>query len=157
MKSLRLFALLTAAFGSAPLLPAANPIIQTVYTADPAPVVHGEVLYVFTSHDEDESVNKFFTMRGWRCFSTTDMVNWTDHGAVASLRSFSWAGAGWGGGFENGAWAPHAIERDGKWYLYVPLHGRGIGVLVADSPFGPYKDPLDRPLISGDHIDPSGC
>ena len=148
-------ALLTLALGSAALLRAANPIIQTIYTADPAPVVHDGVLYVFTSHDEDELVKNFFTMRDWRCFSTTDLVNWTDHGAVASLRNFSWAGTGWGGGFENGAWAPQAIERDGKWYLYVPLHGRGIGVLVADSPFGPYTDPIGRPLIRGDHIDPS--
>ncbi len=156
MKSFRLLVLLTLSLGSAALLQAANPIIQTLYTADPAPVVHDGVLYVFTSHDEDESVNNFFTMRDWRCYSTKDMVNWTDHGVVASLRNFSWAGSGsWGGGFENGAWAPQAIERDGKWFLYVPLHGRGIGVLVADSPFGPYTDPLGRPLISGDHIDPS--
>lgn len=144
------------ALAAAGTLHAANPIIQTIYTADPAPVVHDGVLYVFTSHDEDELVNNFFTMRDWRCFSTTDMVNWTDHGAVASLRNFAWAGSGgWGGGFENGAWAPQAIQRDGKWYLYVPLHGRGIGVLVADSPFGPYTDPIGKPLIAGDHIDPS--
>ncbi len=143
------------ALAAAGTLHAANPIIQTIYTADPAPVVHDGVLYIFTSHDEDELVNNFFTMRDWRCFSTTDMVNWTDHGAVASLRNFSWADTGWGGGFENGAWAPQAIERAGKWYLYVPLHGRGIGVLVADSPFGPYTDPIGRPLIRGDHIDPT--
>jgi hypothetical protein len=147
---------LALSLGSAALLPAANPIIQTIYTADPAPVVHDGVLYLFTSHDEDELVKNFSTMRDWRCFSTTDMVNWTDHGAVASLRSLEWAGSGsWGGGFENGAWAPQAIERDGKWYLYVPLHGRGIGVLVADSPFGPYADPIGKPLVAGDHIDPT--
>jgi len=136
-------------------LRAANPIVQTIYTADPAPVVHDGVLYVFTSHDEDVLVNNFFTMRDWRCYSTTDLVNWTDHGAVATLKNFAWAGSGWGGGFENGAWAPQAIQRDGKWFLYVPLHGRGIGVLVADNPFGPYTDPIGRPLIRGDHIDPS--
>src|SRR5690606_35697239 len=141
--------LLALTVGSAVGLHAANPIVQTIYTADPAPVVHDGVLYVFTSHDEDELVNNFFTMRDWRCYSTTDMVNWTDHGAVASLHNFAWAGSGWGGGFENGAWAPQAIERDGKWYLYVPLHGRGIGVLVADNPFGPYTDPIGRPLIPG--------
>ena len=146
----------TLAFAAAPALFAANPIIQTLYTADPAPVVHDGVLYLFTSHDEDVLVKNFFTMRDWRCYSTTDLANWTDHGAVASLKNFSWAGTGsWGGGLENGAWAPQAIERDGRWYLYVPLHGRGIGVLVAESPFGPYLDPLGKPLISGDHIDPS--
>lgn len=136
-----------------------NPIVQTIYTADPAPVVHGGVCYVYTSHDEDELVNNFFTMKDWRCFSSTDMVNWTDHGAVASLRDFAWADpavSGWGG-FENGAWAPQAIARDGKWYLYCPLHGRGIGVLVADHPLGPFSDPIGKPLIGAryDSIDPS--
>ena len=132
-----------------------NPFIQNLYTADPAPVVHDGVCYVFTSHDEDITENGFFTMKDWLCYSSTDMVNWTDLGRVASLHDFEWAGQGWGGGFENGAWAVQAVERDGKWYLYCPLQGRGIGVLVADSPAGPYKDPIGKPLISGDHIDPT--
>ena len=41
------------------------------------------------------------------------------------------------------------IERDGKWYLYAPLHGRGIGVLVADNSLGPHIDRLKKPLIGG--------
>ncbi|HOB33089.1 MAG TPA: family 43 glycosylhydrolase, partial [Verrucomicrobiota bacterium] len=149
--------ILTASLGLVTTANAANPIIQTIYTADPAPVVAGDTLYLYTSHDEDQLVNNFFTMKDWWLFSTKDMVNWTAHGAVASLRNFKWAGSGWGGGFENGAWAPHAIERDGKWFLYCPLHGRGIGVLVADNPFGPFTDPLGKPLIGGqyDSIDPA--
>ncbi len=132
-----------------------NPFIQTLYTADPAPFVKDGVCYVYTSHDEDVTENGFFTMRDWLCYSSTDMVNWTDHGRVASLHDFKWAGSGWGGGFENGAWAVQCIERDGKWYLYCPLQGRGIGVLVADNPFGPFTDPIGKPLIGGDNIDPT--
>jgi arabinoxylan arabinofuranohydrolase len=94
---------------------AENPIIQTSYTADPAPLVHKDRVSLYTSHDEDVSVNNFFTMKDWSCYSSTDLVNWTDHGIVASLHDFKWAGRGWGGGFTNGAWAPHAIEREGKW------------------------------------------
>lgn len=157
MRTIVLSQLAAAALGLDPAYLAANPIVQTIYTADPAPVVHNGTLYLFSSHDEDELVKNFFTMKDWRCFSTTDMVNWTDHGAVASLRSFKWADpkiSGWGG-FENGAWAPQAIHRDGKWYLYVPLQGRGIGVLVADSPLGPYTDPIGAPLIKNDNIDPT--
>jgi hypothetical protein len=128
-----------------------NPIIQTVYTADPAPVVHDGVCYLYTSHDEEALERNFFTMRDWRCFTSTDMVNWTDHGAIASLHDFAWAGS------NNGAWAVQCIERNGKWYLYCPLQGRGIGVLVADNPFGPFKDPLGKPLIGAryDSIDPT--
>jgi len=135
---------------------ALNPIVQTIYTADPAPVVHGGVCYLYTSHDEDVLVKNFFTMKDWRCFSSTDMVNWTDHGAVATLYDFKWAGSGWGGGFENGAWAVQCIERNGKWFLYCPLQGRGIGVLVStNGPFGPFTDPIGKPLIGGDNIDPT--
>ena len=32
---------------------AQNPIIQTSYTADPAPMVYNDKLYLYTSHDED--------------------------------------------------------------------------------------------------------
>ena len=136
---------------------ALNPIIQTIYTADPAPMVHDGVCYLYVDHDEDVLVKNFFTMKDWRCFTSTDMVNWTDHGVVASLYDFKWAASGWGGGFENGAWALQTIERDGKWYMYCPLQGRGIGVLVADNPFGPFTDPIGKPLIGGqyDSIDPT--
>lgn len=120
---------------------AQNPIIQTYFTADPAPMVHDGTVYLYTTHDEDETVDNFFTMYNWRCYSTTDMVNWTDHGAVASLEDFAWSDK------TNGAWAPQCIERNGKFYLYCPIHGDGIGVLVADSPTGPFLDPLGHRLI----------
>jgi len=138
---------------------AANPVIQTMYTADPAPMVHDGTLYLFSSHDEDKGEKGNFNLKNWVLASTTDMVNWTQHGAIASLRDFPWAAkeiSGWAG-FDNGAWAPQAIERDGKWYLYCPVQGRGIGVLVADNPLSPYTDPLKKPLIGGqyDSIDPT--
>lgn len=120
---------------------AQNPIVQTYFTADPAPMVHNGTVYVYTSHDEDETVDNFFTMYDWRCYSSDDMVNWTDHGAVASLKDFKWMDK------SNGAWAPQAIERNGKFYLYVPIHGEGVSVLVSDSPTGPFNDPLGHRLI----------
>ena len=63
---------------------AQNPIVQTMYTADPAPLVHNDVLYLYTSHDEDAST--WFVMNDWKLYTTTDMVNWTDHGAVSPTR-----------------------------------------------------------------------
>src|SRR5512147_1067159 len=53
-----------------------NPIVQTNYTADPAPMVYDGRLYVYTTHDEDVTVNNFYTMNDWRLYSTVDMVNW---------------------------------------------------------------------------------
>jgi len=128
------------------LIVAQNPIIQTYYTADPAPMVYNGTVYLYTSHDEDETEKNFFTMRDWRCYSSTDMVNWTDHGAVASLKNFKWLDK------TNGAWAVQCIERNGKFYLYVPIHGEGIAVLVSDSPTGPFIDPIGKRLIDSDHI-----
>ena len=124
-----------------------NPIIQTKFTADPAPMVYDGTVYLYTSHDEDDAPPGMgrFLMRDWLCYTSTDMVNWTDKGPVASLKNFSWASSGWGGS-ENGAWAPQVIERNGTFYMYCPVQGRGIGVLVADNPLGPFTDPLGKPL-----------
>lgn len=130
---------------------AQNPIVQTHYTADPAPMAHDGTLYLYTSHDEDAST--WFVMNDWKLYTTTDMVNWTDHGAVLSYKTFSWA--------KGDAWAMQCVERDGKFYAYVPVTmnkgGGAIGVAVADSPYGPFYDALGKPLVSsgkGD-IDPT--
>ena len=132
-----------------------NPIVQTLYTADPAPLVHDGVCYVYTSHDEDVLVDNFFTMNDWRCYSTTDMVNWTDLGSPLSYTDFSWA--------SGDAWAGQCIYRNGKFYFYVPMKmrfgGKAIGVAVATDPAGPFIDALGHPLVGDDgswgDIDPT--
>lgn len=129
-----------------------NPIIQTNYTADPAPMVYNETVYLYTSHDEDETVRNFFTMNDWRCYSSTDMVNWTDHGAVLSYKTFEWS--------RGDAWAGQCIYRNGKFYYYLPVNqkdgGNAIGVAVSDSPTGPFKDAIGKPLLIGyGYIDPT--
>lgn len=131
---------------------AQNPIVQTNYTADPAPMVYQGTVYVYTSHDEDSTLNNFFTMHDWRCYSTNDMVNWTDHGAVLSYKDFEWA--------RGDAWAGQCIYRNGKFYYYVPVNKKGgwntIGVAVADNPSGPFEDAIGKPLLEGNgYIDPS--
>jgi len=130
-----------------------NPVVQTYFTADPAPMVYNDTVYLYTGHDEDDATG--FKMFTWKCFTTTDMVNWTDHGDVGSISStFSWTG-------KNGAWAPQCIFRNGKFYFYCPVAqkngGMAIGVSVSDSPFGPFKDAIGKPLIaqSREDIDPT--
>lgn len=129
---------------------AQSPIIQTKYTADPAPMVYNDTLFLYTGHDEDDASG--FKMLNWLLYTSTDMVNWTEHGVVASLENFEWVP------YDNGAWAAQCVERNRKFYLYCPVPGgAGIGVLVADSPYGPFKDPLGKPLIknSNHDIDPT--
>ncbi len=128
-----------------------NPIVQTIYTADPAPFVYNDVVYAYFGHDEDGD-HWYFDMRDWRLFSTTDMVNWTDCGVPMNLKTFSWA--------RTDAWAGHVVYRNSKFYYYVPvrLQGEpfGIGVGVSDKPEGPFTDAIGKPLISGNgYIDPS--
>lgn len=119
-----------------------NPIIKDIYTADPAPMVYGDTLYLYTTHDENELIGDFYTMNDWRCYSTKDMVHWTDHGKVFDIKDIEWA--------EDRAWAPQCCERNGKFYLYCPVHKRGGGVCiavgVADTPVGPFKD-IGHPLV----------
>lgn len=131
---------------------AQNPIIQTMYTADPAPMVYNDKMYLYTTHDEDGST--WFTMNDWKLYTTDDMVNWTDHGVVLKYTDFEWA--------KGDAWAAQCIERNGKFFMYVPViskeNNRGaIGVAVADSPYGPFYDPLGKPLVQTDwgDIDPT--
>lgn len=131
---------------------AVNPVVQTNYTTDPAPMVHNDTLYLYTGHDEAGA--DFFWMQEWRVYSTTDMVNWTDHGSPLAIEDFEWG--------DDRAWASQCVERNGKFYFYVPLHSRltgtmAIGVAVGDTPVGPFKDALGHPLVDGswDYIDPT--
>src|SRR3954462_7391316 len=105
--ALRAFAWISALVVTVALVPALgrparadNPIVQTIYTADPAALVHNGRVYLYTGHDEDGST--FFTMNEWRVWSSADMVNWTDHGSPLRFNTFSWA--------IGDAWAGQAIE-----------------------------------------------
>ena len=107
------------------------------FQADPSARVFNGRLYVYPSHDL--AGNKGWDMVDWHAFSTDDMVHWKDHGVIFSLKDITWA--------DKHAWAPDCIERNGKYYFYFPADDQ-IGVAVGDSPTGPFKDPLGKPLIA---------
>jgi beta-xylosidase len=124
-----------------------NPAIRTVFTADPAAIVHGDSVYLYTGHDEAEQGYEFYKMNEWLVFSSGDMVTWKSHPVPLSIDDFSWAKAD--------AWAAQVIERNGKFYWYVSVEhstipGKAIGVAVADSPLGPFKDALGKALVTND-------
>ncbi|WHT16287.1 glycoside hydrolase family 43 protein [Crossiella sp. CA-258035] len=128
-----------------PAAHAANPIITSVYTADPAPLVVGNTLYIYAGRDEATPGQTNFQMREWRVLSSTDAATWTDRGARANIGTFRWAGAD--------AWASEVEPRNGKYYWYTSVNGNGpgwmnIGVAVADSPLGPFTDAKGGPLVS---------
>jgi len=126
-----------------------NPIVQTIYTADPAPMVYNDRVYLYTGHDEDNAPDDGFLMRNWKCLTSTDMVNWQDLGTVLNTSEISWS---------NGdANASQCIYRNGKFYFYFPTGCKtdsglcAIGVAVSNSPTGPFVD-IGHPLVYGSQM-----
>jgi DUF1680 family protein len=124
-----------------------NPIFRDVFTADPAALVVGDTVYVYTGHDNAKE-GQFFTMPDWRCYSSKDMKTWTAHGPILRPEDFKYAQA-------NVAWAAQVMPKDGKYYFYATLRRNNsnehcIGVAVGDNPLGPFKDARGTPLITDD-------
>jgi arabinoxylan arabinofuranohydrolase len=93
-------------------------------------------VYVYTSHDADGQMG--FDMIDYHAYSSDDLVNWQDHGVIIKAADLNWAPR---------LYAPDACEKNGKYYLYMPNQGSGIGVAVSDHPGGPFVDALGKPLI----------
>lgn len=134
--------LLLIVLGSAcsPVQKSGNPIVKGWY-ADPHAVIYDGVCWVYpTCSDVYEKQVQL------DCFSSTDLVNWTVHPRIADTTEFKWA--------KRAMWAPAALEKDGKYYLFFAANDvhegeiGGIGVGVADSPEGPFEDLIGKPLIN---------
>lgn len=84
-------------------------------------------------------------------FSSPDLVHWTKHATVLSVKDIAWAA--------YAIWAPTAIEVKGKYYLFFAANDiqktdtfdGGIGVAVSDKPGGPFVDAIGKPLIGAFH------
>lgn len=125
----------------------ANPVLPG-FTADP------EVMY-------SEKTGKFYIypttdgITGWgghtfNVYSSDDLVNWRKENCILDLATSDviWA--------NGNAWAPSIVEKkvdgDYKYYFYFSGHNpeknyKTLGVAVADSPVGPFRD-LGRPLLT---------
>lgn len=122
-----------------------------IYGGDPAALVVGDTVYLYTGHDT--ATNESYVIPEWQCYSSKDMENWTYEGKILSCKDISWAD-------NNSAWAAqaavHYSEADGKdmYYFYFcswdsTSDGKqSIGVAVSDSPTGPFKD-IGAPLVRG--------
>lgn len=124
-----------------------NPVITHKYTADAAALVYRDTVWLYAGHDQCPPPHNRYEMHEWLIFSSTDMVNWKEHTPVPVKETFDWA--------VDDAWASQVIERNGKFYWYVTvshkeIHGKAIGVAVADHPAGPWKDAIGKALITND-------
>ncbi len=134
-----------------------NPITTHEFGADPYAIVYDGRVYVYMTADDYEFSDKgnpysnnFGYITTLRVVSSADLVNWTDHGEIDV--------AGRNGGKGPAEWASHAwapavaykkIDGKDKFFLYFANDASGIGVLEADSPLGPWKDPIGKALITG--------
>lgn len=128
-----------------------NPIMTSRLTADPWAMEYNGRLYVYGTNDSQqyfaagEKDNNYSKINTLNCYSTTDLVNWTDHGTIDVKKAASWSA---------NSWAPAAAHKkiDGKdkFFLYFANNASSIGVLTADSPVGPWTDPIGKPIINRD-------
>jgi hypothetical protein len=128
---------LASILGCSAAVQADNPIVNYHYLADPTALVINDEFWIIADLD-DESVTGY-NIKAYYALSSKDMVNWTDHGEVFRVpRDVSWAGS---------AWAPAAVWRNNKIYIYYPNSTSGIGVATASSPAGPYIDPVGHAIV----------
>jgi hypothetical protein len=133
-----------------------NPILGdgSSYSADPAPIIAGDTLYIIAGHDEAPSGVNDFIMKDWQIFATQDVAShmWQHYPGIVSPQTvFSWASPG-------RAYAAQIIQGpDKRFYLYAPVEEANsknrdpfaIGVAVSDSPLGPWRDAHPSgPIIS---------
>ena len=122
---------------------------KEVVITNPVPVKFGDP---FILHASDGKYYMYGTSLsdGFEAFVSDDLTKWTPCGQVYK-----------GGTPEQWNvdcfWAPEVYERNGKYYLFYSANGREnpgkeaenfkIGVAVASSPKGPFKDLYNRPVF----------
>lgn len=130
-----------------------NPVMVQRFGADPWAMVYRDRVYLYMTGDEPAAgegekpkTNNYSNIVTLRVLSSEDLVNWTDHGSIRA------AGAGGAARWASNSWAPCAawktLDGQDRFFLYFANSGGGIGVLTADSPTGPFTDPIGKPLIS---------
>jgi hypothetical protein len=107
--------------------------------ADPHGVVFDDRVYLFTSHDFSPQ-SRGFLLKDWRVFSSSDLVQWKLECTLTPEKTFVGAPL-------NECWAGFGVRKNGKYFWYFSAGPEQVGVVTADSPAGPWKDPLGKPLI----------
>ena len=129
-----------------------NPLMSQSFGADPGVMEYNGRVYVYLTADNIEyDANGNIKENSYdsctiHCISSADLVNWTDHGEIPAARSSG--AAKWA----NYSWAPtpchKTINGKEKFFLYFANNANGIGVLTADSPTGPWTDPIGKALVT---------
>ncbi len=130
-----------------------NPAVLHKFNADPAVLVYNDTVYIYCTNDSQQAEfslgkadNAYDKINTLNVFSSKDLVNWTDCGIIKV------AGPNGAAKWARNSWAPaictKKIDGKDKFFLYFADSANGIGVLSADSPVGPYVDPIGKALVS---------
>lgn len=117
-----------------------NPLFEGWY-ADPEGVVFDNCYWIYSTYSAPFNQQLFLD-----AFSSSDLVSWEKHPKILSVENVSW--------LKKALWAPSIICKNEKYYLFFSANDvhegeiGGIGVAVSDSPKGPFKDALGKPLIN---------
>ena len=117
-----------------------NPIIPLRGVCDPHMHVFNDRVWLYASHDAIPGSN-YFCMHDWQIWSSADCVQWQLESVVRPEDFFM--------GPSTQCWAVDCEERNGKYYYYFSDGNQRTGVGVGDSPAGPFKDVLGKPLLDG--------
>ena len=63
------------------------------FSADPAPLVVEDRVFMYTSHDINDQAG--WLMTDYNCFSSDDLVNWRDEGIVFTIHNQTWGEYAW--------------------------------------------------------------
>ena len=129
--------------------PGLNPFLPFgTYIPDGEPKVFGDRLYLYGSFDRFGSG---YCSKEYHAVSAplADLTDWTDHGVSFSTEAVPWSDAD--------LYAPDALYRNGKYYLFFCLSDGTEGVAESASPAGPFANArqitLNGKPVTG--IDPS--
>ena len=117
-----------------------NPIIPLMGVCDPHMHVFNDRVWLHATHDAIPGCD-YFCMHDWQIWSSADCVEWRLE-SVIRPEDFHM-------GSSSQCWAVDCEERNGKYYFYFSDGGERTGVGVGDSPAGPFKDVLGKPLLDG--------
>ncbi|WP_139956543.1 family 43 glycosylhydrolase [Flavicella sediminum] len=120
-----------------------NPIIDNSGISDPHIRVFKDTIYLYSGHDASPN-DKLWIMKDWRVFSTTDLIDWKHRTTIRPKDNYMDASS-------SDCWASDAASKNGKYYFYFSDKKRGVGVMSATSPVGPFVDKLGKALVSPMH------
>ena len=147
-KSIQVFLSLTRSFSRIvylsmhlvfPSLHAQNPLIPNQGVNDPHIRIFEDKAYLYATHDRSKD-NTRFAMDNWWIWSSEDLVSWKLESILKPEDTYI------GKTFDQ-CWATDAAYRNGTYYWYFSEGNRQAGVVVGESPAGPWTDPLGKPLL----------